>query len=225
MTEDRATRASHAPCAPQGPASAPGADPAPGRASQGDTGLRERIAMAMLAHYIDPTITDPDGYDHCVCGSWASDNMSEGWDDHLADAVLPVVEVALAEQTQTLRAVEIDRDQWRDRATHWRQRAEVSDDPTAATYIGYLDRAENAEDRIRKAEADRDSQQRLAIRATLQRDDALAALTRHAAEAHRRKWAHEDGNQAAFDALHRLGDEILASRDRLIAALEPKETR
>lgn len=51
------------------------------------------------------------------------------------------------------------------------------------------------------------------------RDEALAALTRHAAEAHSRKWRHEGDNQAAFDALHRLGNEILADRDRLRAAL------
>ena len=52
--------------------------------------------------------------------------------------------------TAELRAVEIDRDQWRDRAHALR--AEVSDDPTAATYGGYLQRAEDAEDRLRKAE-------------------------------------------------------------------------
>lgn len=57
-----------------------------------------------------------------------------------------------------------------------------------------------------------------------QRDQAIAALTRHAAEAHRRKWAHSEDNQAAFDALHRLGDEILASRDRLRAVDSPQDS-
>ena len=58
-----------------------------------------------------------------------------------------------------------------------------------------------------------------------QRDEALAAITRHAAEAHRRKWAHDGDNQAAFDVLHRLGNEILADRDRLLAVLDqPEET-
>lgn len=57
-----------------------------------------------------------------------------------------------------------------------------------------------------------------------QRDEAFAALTRHAAEAHRRKWRHDGDNQAAFDALHRIGGEILASRDRLLAALDQPET-
>ena len=48
------------------------------------------------------------------------------------------------------------------------------------------------------------------------RGDAAAARTprewllHFAAEAHRRKWALQD-NPAAFEALHRLGDEMIAA--------------
>lgn len=41
-------------------------------------------------------------------------------------------------------------------------------------------------------------------------DSPKDILLHFAAEAHRRKWALQD-NPAAFDALHRLGDELLAA--------------
>jgi hypothetical protein len=49
-----------------------------------------------------------------------------------------------------------------------------------------------------------------AIKALSAERDALeAAMRQHAAEAHRSKWAHQDTSPAAFDELHRLGDELL----------------
>jgi hypothetical protein len=49
-----------------------------------------------------------------------------------------------------------------------------------------------------------------------ERDALKAAIQRLAAEAHRRKWAHEHSSPAAFDVLHRIGNELLAT-------LNPKE--
>jgi hypothetical protein len=46
-----------------------------------------QAAAVMARHWIDPTRTDPDRNDYCVCGGWISDVMSEGWDDHLAGAL------------------------------------------------------------------------------------------------------------------------------------------
>jgi hypothetical protein len=41
---------------------------------------------------------------------------------------------------------------------------------------------------------------------------ALEAAVQHfAAEAHRRKWAHQDSIPAAFEELHRIGNELLAA--------------
>jgi len=73
---------------------------------------------------------------------------------------------------------------------------------------------------LKDAERERETHRKRAEEAERQRDEALAALTTHAAEAHRRKWAHSEDNQAAFDALHRIGNEILASLDRAFAALK-----
>jgi hypothetical protein len=81
-------------------------------------------------------------------------------------------------------------------------------------------RAEQAEELLRIAHDTSNRSEAERARAARQRDEAIAALTRYAAEAHGRKWAHSEDNQVAFDALHRLGDEILASRDRLIAAFK-----
>lgn len=47
-----------------------------------------------------------------------------------------------------------------------------------------------------------------------QERDALKAAVQHlAAEAHRRKWAHEHSAPAAFDVLHRIGNELKAALD------------
>jgi hypothetical protein len=64
--------------------------------------LRERYAEAMLKHHIDPSQTDADGHDYCVCGGWASGEMSEGWDDHLAEVALAVRDDELHELRATV---------------------------------------------------------------------------------------------------------------------------
>jgi TnpA family transposase len=122
----------------------------------------------------------------------------------LADAVLHVVEHdILAAEVDTAQRMQADIDRERQRA----------------------EEAERLAARYRMQVDDPDSLLTALDEAERQRDEAVAALTTHAAKAHRRKWAHSEDNQAAFDALHRLGDDILASRDRLLAALKPKETR
>ena len=60
-------------------------------------GLRKDIADALTAHHIDPERTDADRNDICVCGGWSSGPMNPGWDDHLVDAVMKVVEARLSE--------------------------------------------------------------------------------------------------------------------------------
>lgn len=114
--------------------------------------------------------------------------------DDLADALLPVVDAETAALRERLAELENALD-WQTSCTSCARLL----DSAAAREL--LDASRPKDDTLTAVER--------------QRDDAIAALTRHAAEAHRRKWAHEDDNQAAFDALHRLGDEILASRDRL----------
>lgn len=58
----------------------------------------EAAAYAMQKHHIDPDIQNADGYDHCVCGTWGSDTMSESWDEHLARAAYPEIERQLRER-------------------------------------------------------------------------------------------------------------------------------
>jgi hypothetical protein len=58
----------------------------------------ERAAEVMGQHSIDPTRTDADRNDYCVCGGWISDVMSEGWDDHLAQALADAGLLASDEQ-------------------------------------------------------------------------------------------------------------------------------
>ncbi|MGI5414253.1 hypothetical protein [Actinomadura luteofluorescens] len=131
--------------------------------------LRERIVEALRkAAYVCPGDECPHSEDECganepilLAASTVIDGIPEamlidGEVTAIADAVLPVVEEALAEQAQTLRAVEIDRDQWRDRAHHWKAAAErVRTSLTAAE---------------RRAVADGDARATLAIR------EARAAL-------------------------------------------------
>lgn len=49
--------------------------------------VAEIAAEVMGQHSIDPTRTDADRNDYCICGGWISDVMSVGWDDHLAEAL------------------------------------------------------------------------------------------------------------------------------------------
>lgn len=132
MTEEHAPRAPHAPQAPHRPAPADGVGAGCGRPPQGDTALRERLDAALRTVGL-------------------ARNLSA-----YRDAVLPVVEEALAaardeieavthllrktedelhEQTRTLRAVEVDRDQWRDRA-HALLAALDADQPKETQHTG-----------------------------------------------------------------------------------------
>lgn len=56
---------------------------------------------------------------------------------------------------------------------------------------------------------------------TAANDRAIGLLLHYAAEAHRRKWAYDNGGEGrssdAFTALHQLGNEIKASLDKLTA--------
>ena len=131
------------------------------------------------------------------------------------DAVLPVVEEALAEQRTRLRAVP---EEHRCESVHPDRDLRCTRASDHVAHVnggnGWSCACDLTTEHAEKAER--------------QRDQAIAALTHHAAEAHRRKWAHDDrGDVLAFRALGNLGDEILASRDRILAALDadqPKET-
>jgi hypothetical protein len=64
-----------------------------------------------------------------------------------------------------------------------------------------------------------DAYRREVSRLRAERDALKAAMRHHAAEAHRRKWAHQNTSPATFDELHRLGNELSAA----LAALESHE--
>jgi len=49
------------------------------------------------------------------------------------------------------------------------------------------------------------------VRLRAERDAFKAVITHLSAEAHRRKWAYPEVNSAAFDELHRLGNELIAA--------------
>jgi len=65
--------------------------------------LRDQLGEAMRAHYIGDQTTAM-GEHLCVCGEWADGTDADDWDDHLADAVMPVVAAALtAARDETAR--------------------------------------------------------------------------------------------------------------------------
>jgi hypothetical protein len=85
----------------------------------------------------------------------------------------------------------------REREAEQRRRAELAEQASAewqAACEAHAADSERLADGVLALEAERDA--------------LKAALLHHAAEAHRRKWAHEHSNPAAFDVLHQLGNEL-----------------
>lgn len=152
--------------------------------------------------------------------SW--EGVLEGMETRLAEYIgrAQQAEAALAEQAERLAYVEQELEhlgpmyvEAHNRATENRRRTEAAEAEVAQWRETVRTYAHNEGEQRKRAE-----------QAERQRDEAIAALTHHAAEAHRRKWAHDDrGDVLAFRALGNLGDEILASRDRILAADQPKE--
>jgi hypothetical protein len=48
--------------------------------------LRDELSGEMRKHFLDPK-----NMNYCVCDEWSDDEMSEDWDEHLADAIMPLV--------------------------------------------------------------------------------------------------------------------------------------
>jgi len=63
--------------------------------------VRNNIAAEMRKHFLDPK-----DLDYCVCRCWSDDEMSEDWDQHLADAILPII----AREVVTRRAEQREAD-------------------------------------------------------------------------------------------------------------------
>jgi hypothetical protein len=85
-------------------------------------------------------------------------------------------------------------------------------DEAGLSWQELLDRAEHLREALGHLADDGDVND--LMRPVVAERDALKATMQHlAAEAHRRKWAHEHSSPAAFEVLHRIGNELLAALD------------
>ncbi|MCO6011515.1 hypothetical protein NE236_41850 [Actinoallomurus purpureus] len=123
------------------------------------------------------------------------------------DAALAVFATKLAELEQqiteyrnTQTGLLNEREEQTRRAVAAETERDLLRETLAETDLGALTLAQW--EAIADADADRD-------RLETERDALKAAIRHHAAEAHRRKWAHQSTSPAAFDELHRLGNELL----------------